>query len=207
MKAMIVDDHPIIRMGVRMLLQEEKFDIVAETGDGAEAVQMVREHGPQLLVLDIAMPMLDGLEVLTRIGTYGLTTKVLIFTSQEPSFFARRCMQAGAAGYVCKTGDFAELRRAVRAIMSGYPFFPELPTSSVCRTDTEKSERLMIENLSNRELAILQQLARGFSNKEIGDAMLLSNKTVSTYKTRLAEKLDVRSVVYLADFAKRNNLI
>ena len=91
--------------------------------------------------------------------------------------------------------------------MDGYTFFPNLATSSVRRSDVETTDLELIQTLSDRELTILQQLAMGLSNKEIGDSMLLSNKTISTYKTRLIEKLNVKSVVYLADFAKRNNLI
>ena len=118
-----------------------------------------------------------------------------------------RCMKAGAASYVSKTDDLSELSKAIKALMAGYTFFPNRAGNSVRRFDLDSTESEMIRGLSDRELTILQQLARGLSNKEIGDTMLLSNKTISTYKTRLIEKLNVKSVVYLADFAKRNNLI
>lgn len=91
--------------------------------------------------------------------------------------------------------------------MDGYTFFPNLNNTSLGRIEAQATDQILIQSLSDRELTILQQLASGMSNKEIGDAMLLSNKTVSTYKTRLIEKLNVKSVVYLADFAKRNNLL
>ena len=97
--------------------------------------------------------------------------------------------------------------RAVKVIREGFSYFPVLSNSSVRPVDNQTPEHELIQQLSNRELAILQQLARGYSNKEIGDAMLLSNKTISTYKSRLIEKLKVKSVVYLADFAKRHHLI
>ena len=92
-------------------------------------------------------------------------------------------------------------------MLSDYTFFPNLATSSVRRSDTQASDMELIQSLSDRELTILQQLSNGMSNKEIGEAMLLSSKTISTYKTRLIEKLNVKSVVYLADFAKRNQLV
>ncbi|QXQ20667.1 response regulator transcription factor [Pseudomonas tolaasii] len=206
-KALIVDDHPIIRSSVRMLLKTQHFNVVAETGNGVEAVQLAREHVPDLIVLDISMPLLDGLEVISRIKAWGLAIKILVLTSQQAKFYARRCMIGGASGYVSKDGDLGELTRAIKVIMDGYSFFPDLPGSSVRLIDNEESEQKMIQQLSNRELMILQQLARGFSNKEISEAMLLSNKTVSTYKSRLVEKLNVKSIVYLADFAKRNSLI
>ena len=206
-KALVVDDHPFIRSSVKMLLKQEGFEVVAEADNGADAVQMAREHEPELIVLDIAMPKLDGLEVIARICALGLPSKILVLTSQSPQFYSMRCMKAGAAGYISKTHDLDELIKAIKAVMGGYTFFPNLAHSSVRRSDAEATDLELIGTLSDRELTILQQLSQGLSNKEIGDAMLLSNKTVSTYKTRLIEKLKVKSVVYLADFAKRNNLV
>ncbi|KGE69198.1 MULTISPECIES: response regulator transcription factor [Pseudomonas] len=206
-KAIVVDDHPFIRSSVKMLLNQEHFEVVAEADNGADAVQLVREHVPDLVVLDITMPKLDGLEVISRISGLGVPTKVLVLTSQSALFYSMRCMKAGAAGFISKTNGLDELVKAIKAVMGGYTFFPNLATSSVRRSDADATDLELIQSLSDRELTILQQLAQGLSNKEIGDSMLLSNKTVSTYKTRLIEKLKVKSVVYLADFAKRNSLI
>jgi len=206
-KALVVDDHPFIRASVKALLGAEQFEIVAEAANGVEALHLAREYAPDLILLDIAMPLLDGLEVIGRITACGLPSKILVLTSLEASFYAMRCMKAGASGYVSKTGSLEELTRAIKVIMDGYSYFPLLAHSSVRAVDNQASEHDLIGQLSDRELTILQQLARGFSNKEIGDSMLLSNKTISTYKTRLIEKLNVKSVVYLADFAKRNNLL
>ncbi|WP_277589339.1 response regulator transcription factor [Pseudomonas chlororaphis] len=207
LKALVVDDHPFIRASVKMLLKAEQFEVVTEASNGVEALHQAREHVPDLILLDISMPLLDGLEVINRICALGLSSKILVLTSLEASFYAQRCMSAGAFGYVSKSSDLEELSRAIKVVMGGYTYFPVLSNSSVRAVDGQASEQAMIRQLSNRELAILQQLARGFSNKEIGDAMLLSNKTISTYKSRLIEKLNVKSVVYLAEFAKRNSLI
>lgn len=206
-KALIVDDHAVIRVAGKLLLKEEMFDVIAETDNGAEAVQLAIDNVPDLILLDIAIPKLDGLEVLARISALELPTKVLVLTSQPADFYAMRCMKAGAAGYISKADGLNELIKAIRAIMSGYTFFPNLAAHSVRRSDVETTEREIIKRLSDREMVILQQLALGMSNKEIGEVMQLSNKTVSTYKVRLIEKLNVKSLVYLADFAKRNNLI
>lgn len=206
-KALVVDDHPFVRASVKMVLQTSRFEEIVEADNGVEALQLVRKHVPNLIVLDISMPLMDGVEVIRRVCGLALPCKILVLTALEPSFYAQRCMIAGAAGYVQKTSNLDELARAVKVIMDGYSYYPVLSTSTVHRLDSQLSEQNLIQSLSNRELAILQQLARGFSNKEIGEAMLLSNKTVSTYKSRIIEKLNVKSVVYLADFAKRNNLI
>ncbi|MCK1793138.1 response regulator transcription factor [Pseudomonas violetae] len=206
-KAMVVDDHPFIRASVTMLLQQENIEVIAEADNGADAVQRAREHAPDLIILDIAMPRLDGLQVISRIMTDQPHCKIVVLTSQSPIFFAMRCMKAGAAGYISKNDDLDELIRAIKAVLTGYTFFPNLANSSVRRNDAQASDLELIQSLSDRELTILQQLSNGMSNKEIGEAMLLSSKTISTYKTRLIEKLNVKSVVYLADFAKRNQLV
>ncbi len=205
--AIVVDDHPFIRSSVKMLLKQEQFDVVAEADNGADAVQLVREHAPDLVVLDITMPKLDGLEVIARISGSGLPCKIIVLTSQSAIFYSMRCMKAGAAGFISKTNGLDELVKAIKAVMGGYTFFPNLATSSVRRIDGQATDLELIKTLSDRELTILQQLANGLTNKEIGDVMLLSSKTISTYKARLIQKLNVKSVVYLADFAKRNDLI
>ncbi|QBF27571.1 response regulator transcription factor [Pseudomonas tructae] len=205
-KALIVDDHPFIRSSVSVLLQGERFE-VAQTDNGIDAVRLARDLKPDLLILDISMPGLDGLEVMRRIRAMGLQVKILILTSQLAEYFSIRCMRAGAIGFVSKTDDLSELGKAVQAVMSGYSYFPEVALSSVRKVDFCLSEAECIARLTDREVLILQQLARGLSNKAIGEAMLLSNKTVSTYKTRLIEKLRVSSLVDLADVAKRNQLI
>jgi two-component system response regulator EvgA len=206
-KAMVVDDHPFIRSSVKMLLKQENFEVVAEADNGADALQLAREHAPDLIVLDIVMPRLDGLEVISRLTALNLKSKIVVLTSKSAIFYSLRCMKAGAAGYISKTDDLDELTKAIKVIMDGYTFFPNLAISSVRRSDAQATDLEMIQNLSDRELMILQQLSLGLSNKEIGETMLLSSKTVSTYKSRLIEKLNVKSVVYLAEFAKRNQLI
>lgn len=206
-KAMIVDDHPFIRASVRMLLRQEQFDIVAEADNGVDAMRLIKEHEPDIAILDISIPRIDGLEIITRVKTAQMNMKMLVLTSQVAGYFSLRCMRLGASGFVSKHDDLGELRKAVMAIMSGYTYFPEISLSSVNRFDCLATETQRIEQLTDRELLILQQLARGLSNKAIGDAMLLSNKTVSTYKTRLLEKLRATSQVDLADLARRHALI
>lgn len=206
-KALVVDDHPIVRATVKMVLKQENFEVVAESGNGADAVQQARQMAPDLVVLDISMPKLDGLEVIRRIVDLNLSTRILVLTSLEPGLYLKRCMNAGAAGFISKIDDLDDLRRAVKVLMSGYTYFPNLNIGSVRRSDAEMNEVRVIENLSDRELVILKHLSQGRSNKEIGDVMLLSNKTISTYKTRLLERFEVTSVVSLAEVAKRNSII
>ena len=206
-RVLIVDDHSLIRSAMAMMLSGQSFKVVGEAKDGVEAVQMARDYAADLIILDISMPRLDGLEVISRIRASGVTSRILVLTSLPALFYSQRCMKAGADGFVTKSQDLNELLRAIKAIMSGYMFFPNLKVSSVRNSDATLSEAEMIQRLSDRELTILQQLARGLSNKQIAEDMMLSSKTISTYKARLIEKLSMKSVVYLADFAKRNQLI
>ena len=207
MKVLIADDHSLIRSAMKILPENQGYEVVAEATNGADAVQLARLHQVDLMVLDITMPGLDGLEVLNRIRASGLNTRILVLTSQSPLFYSQRCMKAGAAGFITKSQDLTELLRAIKVIMDGYTFFPYLAASSVRNSDSTMSDIELIQQLSARELYILQQLARGLSNKKIAEDMILSSKTISTYKARLIEKLNIKSVVYLADFAKRNDLI
>jgi two-component system response regulator EvgA len=203
-KVLIVDDHPVIRLAVRMLMERHGYDVVAETDNGVAALQLTRQHLPDIVVLDIGIPKLDGLEVITRMTAFSPGSKVLVLTSQAPGNFSMRCMQAGAAGYVCKQQELTELLSAIKAVLSGYSYFPN-QALHVSR-GRGGSETDMVNRLSAREMTVLQQLARGRSNKEIADSMFLSNKTVSTYKSRLLLKLNARSLVDLIELAQRQGL-
>ncbi|HEK0907763.1 response regulator transcription factor [Pseudomonas putida] len=201
----IVDDHPVIRLAIRMLLENQSYKVIGESDNGVEAMQMIRETQPDLVILDISIPKLDGLEVLARFQTMGLPLKVLVLTAQSPALFAIRCMHSGAAGFVCKQEDLSELLSAVKAVLSGYNYFP----SQAMKPHQEISARDMdlFRQVNDRELMVLQLFAQGRSNKEIAKGMFLSNKTVSTYKKRLMQKLRVDTLVDLIEVAKRNALV
>jgi two-component system response regulator EvgA len=206
-KALVVDDHPFIRASVSMQLRMDRVEVVGQADNGIEAIRLARERSPDVVILDLLIPGLDGLEVISRIKSMERPAKIVVLTSQLAESFSLRCMKAGAAGFVSKTDDLQALSKAVLAVLSGYTYFPDVALSSVNRRELEGSEAQCLASLSDRELVILQQLARGLSNKAIGEAMLLSNKTISTYKVRLIEKLKVSSVIDMADMARRNGLI
>lgn len=206
-KALVVDDHPFIRAAVVMILGQARFSVVGEASNGVDALQLVKRHEPDLVVLDIGIPHLDGLEVISRIKKLKLRTKILVLTAQAAATYANRCRRLGAAGYISKTNELNELRKALDTVMSGYTVFPLLDDDSVQNNEQDATEDELISQLSTRELAVLQQLAQGKSNLEIGKEMLLSNKTISAHKKRLQSKLKLASQVAMADFAKRNALI
>ncbi|NBA97409.1 response regulator transcription factor [Pseudomonas sp. R5(2019)] len=202
-KALIVDDHPVIRLAVRMLLENKGYKVVGETGDAAGAIQQARETSPDVVILDIGLPGVDGLEVIDRLKRLDHPPRILVLTAQEPALYSKRCQQAGAAAFVRKGEDLEELLGALRAVMSGYSCFPDLMNSPRTRSRKLHSEEQLFSTLSNREMAVLEQLAKGLSNNAISEVMHLSPKTISTYKTRIMEKLQVNSLVEMVDMAKR----
>lgn len=205
-RAMIVDDHPIIRLAVGMLLEKENIEVVGEAGNGQDAIRMARELEPDVVILDIGIPKLGGLEVISRLKASLNSPRILVLTSQSPGIFSERCKQAGASGFMYKADDLRGLKRAIESVMEGYSYFPDLPSMSVRASDAV-DEVGLLQRLSSREMSVFQQLAMGSSNKEIGESMSLSNKTISTYKARIFEKLNVTSVVEAAEFARRHYLV
>lgn len=207
-QALIVDDHPVIGHALEMMLEHEKIQVVGKAVEGVEVLQLARTLDPDIIILDIALPLLNGLEVIRRIKLMGLRAKILVFTSQNIESFARRCRQAGASGFISKAGNYNNLIIAINAIRTGYSFFPDDRVRSNGKSKEKgNDEALKLASLSEREMMVLLYLAKGHTNKQIGDAMTLSNKTISTYKTRLLFKLEINNLVDLFALAQRNNLI
>ncbi|PVZ20365.1 MULTISPECIES: response regulator transcription factor [unclassified Pseudomonas] len=203
----ILDDHPVVRLAVRMLLEGEGYGVVGECDNGVDGMQMIRDTQPQLLILDISLPRLDGLELLSRYHAMGSPLRTLVLTAQSPALFAIRCMQAGACGYVRKQEELSELLSAVRAVMAGYNYFPSQALRPGPVPPWQQAELALFERVNDRELMVLQMFSQGRSNKEIAASMFISGKTVSTYKKRLMHKLRAGSLVELIDIAKRNELV
>ncbi len=201
----VVDDHPFIRATVKALLSLDGFEIVGEACNGQRAITLAQELLPDLIVLDLGLPDLDGLEVIHRLEKLE-KTKILVLSAELPELFSTRCKLAGAAGYLCKNLKLTELSKAAQTIMDGETYFPETTFCSLCKDDVQTNDSQRLASLSDREMMIFQQLVRGMSNKQIAEAALISNKTVSTYKTRLLKKLKLKSVVDLANYAQRNRL-
>lgn len=205
-RAMIADDHPFIRASVGLLLQQERVRLVAEADNGRQALSLARAHVPDLVIVDLSMPQLDGLTVIQRLQALHLPMRVMVLTSQSAEFYSIRCLRAGAMAYVSKGDDLSELRNAVQAVISGYSYFPNVAYSTVNRNETRDTERECLASLSDRELMVLHHLARGYSNKDTAANLALSIKTISSYKHRLMYKLKANSLVALADIAKRHAL-
>lgn len=205
-KVVIVDDHPVICMALNALLSSNGFEIAGEADNGVEAIQMIKEHQPAVVVLDINIPRLDGMTVISRIRGLPIAPDILVFTSMSPQVYSRRCRLAGASGFISKEQDMTAVLNGIRNILDGYQHFPKESGASLDGGAGDKNDNPLL-TLSERELAVFSQLAQGRSNKEISDQLLISNKTVSTYKTRIYQKLDVNNVAELIDLARRNAII
>jgi two-component system response regulator EvgA len=204
---LIADDHEVIRMATRITLEQAGHEVVGEASNGVEVVSKVRELAPDLIILDMDMPQLDGFAVLQRLHAEPKPAKIIVFSGLDASRYAVRCARAGASGFVAKDSDLKQLVNAVQMVMSGYKLFPVTEYSSVDGSAVQASEKELIETLSDRELTVLRSLAKGIRIKDIAAELLLSEKTVSTYKSRLITKLQVGNLLELVELAKRNHLI
>lgn len=205
-KILIVDDHPVVVLSLKIILEQNGFQVIAETNNGVDALKLIKELSPDAVILDIGIPQLDGLEVIERSRKLLKCPPILVLTAQPSDHFVSRCIQAGASGFVSKQKDMYEVTSALKAILTGHSYFPIVNNSNMI-SKSSQDETELIKKLSTREMVVLQQLAIGLSNKEIAERMLLSNKTISTYKTRLLEKLNAKTLVDIIDIAKRHQLI
>lgn len=206
-KVLVVDDHPVVRLAVRTTLEEAGFDVVAEADNGVDAWLLIQKLVPDVVVLDLGIPRLDGFEVIRRIKKQMLPCQIMVFSASEPDHMVQRCMRAGAAGFMKKDKDITDLVDAVKMIMKGVGYFPSPVLSAEPAYHLSKSEEEIFASLSNRELMVLQQLIAGKSNTHIAGDMLISPKTVSTYKTRVFAKFNVKSLPDLIYIINRNSLL
>lgn len=188
---LLVDEHPIMRMALSRWLKQNNFRIVAQASNGLEAMQFIHKHEPHIIILDVDIPRVSGYVIIDRIRLLELPIKVIVFSAQNSRLGIIDCAEAGAHGFVSKSEDPHVLIAAIRAVQSGEKFFPVW-----VRRDQREGEAPM-ERLSWRERQVLQLLRQGLSNKQVADRLELSNKTISTFKTRVLKKLNATSLVEL----------
>jgi DNA-binding NarL/FixJ family response regulator len=203
LKIIIADDHALIREGLKRLVDsEEDMEVVAEAADGAEACQQAATHQPDILLLDVSMPVLNGTEAAQRVSRECPAVRVLGLTVHEDPGYLRELLEAGAAGYVLKRGAPSELVSAIRAVARGGVYVDPRVASAFIRSVTKSGRGpANVVDLSGRELEVMRLLAQGYSNKEIAAQLELSIKTVETYKARSMEKLGLKSRVDLIRMA------
>ncbi|HDX8346000.1 TPA: response regulator transcription factor [Aeromonas dhakensis] len=202
-KVMIVDDHPTIRMAVSMLLEQQQYDICCEVDNGVDAIKKCKECSPDVIIIDIGIPRLDGFEVIKRLRALGEESKIIVLSAHSSQHIMLRCYRAGANGFVSKLDDISIITKAVYTCLKGKLFFQKDILIEAKHSDDIENMNIF-NKLSDREMSVLLAICQGKTNKIIADDMLLSEKTISTYKTRLMKKLQVGNIIDLLEIAKRN---
>ncbi len=208
-KVLLVDDHAIMRDGIRALLSlDDDIEIVGEAGEGKEAIEKARQLLPDIIVMDIAMPGMDGLEATRRIMKEVPKAKVLILSQHNDKEFILSSIKAGSAGYIPKRALGSELVSAIRALYRGESFLYPSAAAALIRDYREQAQTAdSYDLLTPREREILKLIAEGHTSREIADMLFISLKTVMGHRTKIIEKLGLRNRTELIKYAMRKGLL
>jgi DNA-binding NarL/FixJ family response regulator len=209
-RVLLADDHTIVRQGlVGILKGSPEMEVVGEAADGAEAVEKSLKVKPDVVVLDISMPHLNGLEAARRIHEALPATRILVLTMHDDEEYILKMVRAGASGYLLKDGAASELLAGIRALKSGKPYFGPHATKALAEAYQrgEDAPEDPFARLTDREREIFQLVVEGKTNKEIAGVLFISPKTVDNHRTRLMEKMGLHSTAELIRFAARHKLL
>lgn len=208
-KVLLADDHSIVRAGLRRIVEESgEMEVIAEAADGREAIDQVHRQLPDVAVIDISMPGLDGLEVISQLRNYYPQLPILILTMHEEGQYVVRAIEAGAKGYLTKQSAPEQLVKAIRKLHAGNRYITDEAAEALALQVARGAQgQSPLDSLSMRELQVLRRLALGHTNREIARAYHISIKTVDTYRFRLLKKLNLRNNAELSRFAMQNRLI
>lgn len=203
-RVLLAEDHTLVRAGLRSLLSELPWvDVVAEAADGREAVRLCSEHKPQVVLMDITMSDLNGLEATTRITRKHPATRVIILSMHSNEEYVRRALSVGAAGYMLKDAERTELELALKSVARGGSYLSPAVSRPVITDYAERASRDPVGRLTPRQREILQLIAEGYSTKEIAAKLSLSAKTIETHRAQLMHRLDIHDVAGLVRYAIR----
>ena len=206
-RILIADDHGVVREGLRKLLEAQpNWEVVAEAPDGKEAILKAIETKPDIAVLDYALPLVNGIEVTRQIRARLPNTEILIFTMHDNETLVREFLDAGAHGYLLKTDAMSDLIAAIEALATHRPYFTSRVSEALLESFLTKPNRPQ-SVLTNRERAVVQLIAEGHSNREIGELLNISVKTVETHRGTIRRKLNISSSAGLVRYAIRNKLV
>lgn len=212
-RVVIADDHPVVRRGIRTILQSQPgIEVCHEAGNGLEAVQLTKSSKPDLLVLDLTMPEMDGLDVVYKVREESPNTAVLVLTMHFSEDLAREVLRSGALAYVLKSDVDTDLLVAVDHVRSHQPYFTSRLSISMAHTflhgpAKDSGGLLPGTNLTPREIQVIQLLAAGRSNKEVGSDLRVSTRTIESHRNHIMRKMEFGSFSDLVCFAVRNHLV
>ena len=212
LRLLLADDHTVVRQGLRKVLEDRpEWEVVAEAGDGREAVRLAEIHKPDVAIVDVAMPLLNGIETTRQISRKSPTTRVLVLSMHADEAYVTQILQAGATGYLLKDSADVDLIQAVAAVAKGTSFFSpaiaRVMLDDYVQKLAEKGVTDRYESLSEREREIFQLIAEGKANKEIAVLLSISPSTVETHRARIMEKLDLHSAAEIVLYAVRRGVI
>lgn len=212
LRILLADDHTLVRQGLRKVLEERpEWEVVAEAGDGREAVRLAEQSKPDICILDVAMPLLNGIEATRQIARRVPNARILVLSMYSDEAYVAQILQAGAAGYILKDSADVDLIQAVTEVARGKSFFSP-PIARVMLDDyvrqlAEKGIAGRFDSLSDREREVFQLIAEGKVNKEIAALLSISLSTVETHRARIMEKLDLHSAAEIVLYAVRRGVI
>ena len=208
-KVMLVDDHALIREGIKQLLEfDGSIDVIEQASDGAECLEKLQHVQPDILLLDINMPNVNGIEVLEEIKKKNIPVKVLMLTVHNEVEYLVKAVDIGVDGYILKDSESLELKKAIQAVMNGESYIQSslIPTLN-SRLVTRDVDKEKIDSLTKRELEVLIQVANGMFNKEIAISLNISERTVKNHISSIFKKIEVSDRTQAAVFAIRNNIV
>jgi two-component system, NarL family, response regulator NreC len=211
LRVLLADDHAIVRRGLRGLLEAADFTVVAEAADGLEAVRLCEEHRPDVMILDIGMPKLSGIEVAARATKFERPPGVIILSVHGDESYIMRALSAGARAYLLKSATDEDLIPAVRAVAGGKPYFSPAVTAVLVEDYVRQMQQRGLTDsyhlLTDREKEVLQLLAEGRSNKEVATLLDVGVSTVETHRGNLMQKLNLHNTAEIVLYAVRKGLI
>ena len=202
----LADDHPVVRQGVKMLLEREKFDVVGEASDGFEAIALAQQLRPDVVVLDLVMPTLNGLGAVDEIRKASPRSKMLLLTMYTDEHYVLEALHAGVNGYVSKAEAPEHLLQAIRELCAGGVYLSPSVSGAVVQAYLSKTD-VPRDPLTSRERQVLQLIAEGKTTKEIAVILGVSVKTAESHRSKLMEKLDIHSAAGLVRYAIRRGLV
>ena len=211
-RVVIAEDHTILREGLRALLSlQDEIEVVGEAGDGREAVRVVDEHVPDLLLIDLSMPKLNGIEAISEIRSRHPQIKIIVLTVHKSDEYIAASLDAGADAYILKDAGQNELLLAIECVMRGKIFLSPSISDKVVDAYLEQKKNKKVKSvmdvLTSREKEILKLIAEGFKNKDIADHLCISSKTVEKHRSNLMQKLDLRNTASLTAYAIEKRIV
>jgi len=206
-RVLLADDHPLVRSGIRSVLDRiSRIQVVAEAGNGHEALRLIEDHQPDVVLMDIAMPGLNGLQATARITKEFPNVRVIILSMHLNDEYVSRALISGAAGYLVKTSSASQLEQAIEVVASGNTYL-SLPADIADRVLRKSAEKNLLERLTPRQREVLSLIAEGCSAKTIALRLNISVKTVETHRAELMNRLDIHDIASLVRYAIKAGIV